>query len=383
MSEGDQQIKQAIEWLEADSARKKRALFREEVETVAAALELTIPQQTELYEALLDKQIYDDDCEELEGDISSDSLGDAIPNVEELNLHGKVNSSLRKLLEHKVLSAQEEQILGQKIDLGKDAFSDGSNALEKKIYNEASQAREGFITCNLRLVWKYAVYYSEISTIDAEDLFQEGILGLVKAVEKFDYKRNLKFSTYAVWWIRQSITRSIINNGATIRLPVYVHNNVSQLKKAKKLLLADNPLEKPSYERLADELNWNLDKTIFISQISALETSSLSDFEEWQLDSISSLSLKDYNQSILEHKSELSWVQSVVDQLDPRTKDVIYRRFDLHDRGLEETLEMIGQDYDITRERIRQIEAKGLEKLRKKFIDIGINADNFYDRFDR
>ncbi|MDP3731060.1 MAG: sigma-70 family RNA polymerase sigma factor [bacterium] len=268
------------------------------------------------------------------GDISSDS----------------VQMYLREIGQYALLRAEEEVDLAKKVLVGDEA------------------ARQRLILSNLRLVVSIAKkYIGRSANLTLLDLIQEGNIGLARAVEKFDYKRGFKFSTYATWWIRQAITRALADQARTIRIPVHMVETINKYQQVVRRLVQDLGRE-PLPEEIASEMNMDIEKVRHIIKISQdtipLETpvgdddedSILADFipdEESVAPSVSAARriLKDH-------------LMEIIADLTPREQKILEMRFGLND-GVLHTLEEVGKVFNVTRERIRQIEAKALEKIRQ------------------
>ena len=236
--------------------------------------------------------------------------------------------------------------------------------LAKRIEEGDPIAKQELAEANLRLVVSIAKRYVGRG-MSFLDLIQEGNMGLMKAVEKFDYKKGFKFSTYATWWIRQAITRSIADQARTIRIPVHMVETINKLVRIQRQLLQDLGRE-PTPEEIGAEMDLPTEKVRNIMKISqepvSLETpiweeddSHLGDFIE---DSEAMRPDEYTNQELLKEQ-----LNEVLDTLTDREENVLRLRFGLED-GQTKTLEQVGQQFGVTRERIRQIEAKALRKLR-------------------
>lgn len=281
---------------------------------------------------------------DIDGDLGDD-LEFALSN-EGIGMDDPVKIYLKEIGHVPLLSAEEETQLAQRMKVG-DAF-----------------AKKRLIEANLRLVVSIAKRYVGRG-MQFLDLIQEGNLGLIKAVEKFDYTKGFKFATYATWWIRQSITRAIADQARTIRIPVHMVETISKVKKISGQLLHENGHD-ATPEEIAERIDMPVEKVREIMRIAydpvSLETpvgeeddSHLGDFipDEHAIDPVEAVS-----NSLL--KEELD---KLLGTLTEREAQVLRMRFGLDD-GQAHTLEEVGAAFDVTRERIRQIEAKAMRKIR-------------------
>ena len=322
-----------------------------ELMTALQEQELTPDEIDDLYETFSNKgiEIVDDSNRaqaEVDEDKSEEEVDIDLSIPEGISIDDPVRMYLKEIGRVPLLSADEESALAKRMEAG-----------DEKAQKELAEA-------NLRLVVSIAKRYVGRGMLFL-DLIQEGNLGLIKAVEKFDYNKGYKFSTYATWWIRQAITRAIADQARTIRIPVHMVETINKLIRVSRQLLQQLGRE-PSPEEIAEAMEISVERVREIMKIAqepvSLETpigeeedSHLGDFIEDQdapapAEAASFMLLKEQ-------------LEEVLDTLTEREERVLRLRFGLDD-GRARTLEEVGQNFGVTRERIRQIEAKALRKLR-------------------
>ena len=290
-----------------------------------------------------------------------DGLGIVVADLES-SLDDPVRMYLREIGRVPLLTAEEEVRLAQIMERGK-AERLKPVPVRRSIL-EGEEAQRRLTEANLRLVVSVAKKYIGRG-MNLLDLIQEGNIGLIRAVEKFDYTKGYKFSTYATWWIRQAITRAIADQARTIRIPVHMVETINRLIRISRRLLQDLGRE-PTSEEIAEQMEISAEKVREIIKVSqepvSLETpigeeddSHLGDF----LEDHTALAPAD----AASHQLLKEQVEDVLDSLTERERKVLQLRFGLDD-GRSRTLEEVGKEFHVTRERIRQIEAKALRKLR-------------------
>jgi RNA polymerase primary sigma factor len=294
--------------------------------------------------------------------------------LEHVGTDDTVGLYLKEMSRVSLLSVEEELSLAKRIEAGREARVElVENAPEmtkereqelRALAKDGEQAWEHLIKANTRLVVSVAKKYIGRG-VPFLDLIQEGNLGLMKAVEKFDYTRGFRFSTYATWWIRQAITRSIADQGRTIRIPVHMIDRIRELYKVSHEL-EQNLGRKPFANEIAEVMKVNIRKVQWMMRISWLPLSLESPVGDEEDSELGMFVEDDQTPSPMEvtYKSMLrDKIDEVLNSLSPREARILRLRFGL-DNGRSYTLEEVGQKFGLTRERIRQIEGKALRQLR-------------------
>ena len=356
-----------------EEAKLKRGVISSEELMNQFRGETLTPEQLDRIYEILENQKIDilntDDSEELSADFfqeteegeqegaeaegveseEEDSLTD-IKVPDGVSLDDPVRMYLKEIGKIALLNAEQEQALAMKIISGTEA--------------EATEAKKRLAESNLRLVVSIAKRYLGRG-MQFLDLIQEGNLGLLKAVDKFDCTKGFKFSTYATWWIRQSITRSIADQARTIRIPVHMVETINRLVRTQRQMIQELGRE-PTPEELAERLNTPVARIRDIMQISQEPVSFETPIGEEEDSHLGDFIQDDNSQVPVDAAAERllhEQLMSVIDQLSERERKVLLLRFGLLD-GKPRTLEEVGKKFNVTRERIRQIEAKALRKLR-------------------
>lgn len=283
---------------------------------------------------------------------------------------------LREIAHHELLTAQEEVALAQRLEAGKAALAElaaaGPELGDERRHelelaaDDGERARRRLIECNLRLVVSVARRYLGRG-LSFLDLVQEGNIGLQIGVEKYDWRRGFRFSTYVYWWIRQAVTRAIADQSRTIRLPVHVTEFLTKTARAERELAAELGRE-PTIDEVAQYLDIDPERINEARRAArmplSLETPLGEDGELTRGDLIGDEGAADAAKESAEASDLSERLESALDELHPRERQVLRLRFGL-DRGHERTLGEVGEELGVSRERIRQIEAEALAKLRR------------------
>ncbi len=352
-------MKDIITTLVEMSKKSDNALYVADVEKVISEKGVAIDEEKKdrLYEELdkvgITMMVEDEEPEDdkILSDVDDEPTEEELENIElavpeGISIEDPVRMYLKEIGKVPLLSAEEEKELAMRMEKGDE------------------DAKKRLAEANLRLVVSIAKRYVGRGMLFL-DLIQEGNLGLIKAVEKFDYKKGYKFSTYATWWIRQAITRAIADQARTIRIPVHMVETINKLIRVQRQLLQELGRE-PYPEEIAEKMNLPVDRVREIQKISqepvSLETP-IGEEEDSHLGDF----IQDDNVPVPSEAAAETMLKEQLDEvlktLTEREKKVLRLRFGLDDQRAR-TLEEVGKEFDVTRERIRQIEAKALRKLR-------------------
>jgi len=314
--------------------------------------EKDIESLEKLYDELADNSIKIKETQDLLEEESDTDLEKKFKNVDLNSLpFDSVQTYLREIGRVPFLTADEEKELARRIE------------------EDDEEARKKLALANLRLVVSIAKrYVGRSPSLSLLDLIQEGNIGLFKAVEKFDYRKGYKFSTYATWWIRQAVTRALADQARTIRIPVHMVETISKYMQVKRSLLQDLGRD-PLPAEIASEMGLPVEKVRHIQKISqdivSLEAPVGDDSDESSLLGEFVKDEKELSPKVIAGRELLrERLDAIILDLSPREQKILRMRFGLDD-GITHTLEEVGKEFGVTRERIRQIEAKSLEKIRK------------------
>ncbi len=334
-----------------EQGKLKGKLTTKEINDALEELDYDVEQMDKLYDTLEANniEIIEDFISEIDMNLTNEASGEELESslyAEGINIDDPVKVYLKEIGRVPLLTAEEE------IDLATRMAEGDPNA--RKRLSEA----------NLRLVVSIAKRYVGRG-MQFLDLIQEGNLGLIKAVEKFDHTKGFKFSTYATWWIRQAITRAIADQARTIRIPVHMVETINKVKKVGSQLLHKNGHD-PTSEEIAAELDMPVEKVREIMRVAqepvSLETP-IGEEEDSHLGDFIPDEDAPAPSEVASHTLLKEQLGEVLGTLTPREEKVLKLRFGLED-GRSRTLEEVGKEFSVTRERIRQIEAKALRKLR-------------------
>ena len=330
-----------------ESGKQKGRLTTKEISDALEELDYDVEQVDKLYDTFeaYNIEIVEDDGGESIAPASNEEL-ESVLSADGISIDDPVKVYLKEIGRVPLLSAEEEVELAIRM-------SEGDVAAKKRL----SEA-------NLRLVVSIAKRYVGRG-MQFLDLIQEGNLGLIKAVEKFDHTKGFKFSTYATWWIRQAITRAIADQARTIRIPVHMVETINKVKKVNSQLLHENGHE-PTNEQIAEKLEMPVEKVREIMRVAqepvSLETP-IGEEEDSHLGDFIPDEDAPAPSDVASHTMLKEQLAGGLSTLTPREEKVLRLRFGLED-GRSRTLEEVGKEFNVTRERIRQIEAKALRKLR-------------------
>ncbi len=377
-----ERVKRAASALLDQEVRRHREIPNDRVERAIQESALSKEESLALHERLGEEGVaitFDKEEDEAVAD-------DTLPESEETKADQAVSrdllrACLAEIAARPLLTWEEEAQLTRKIGdarRAEQAISDGELAKTPEVVRTieaGAAAKRRLVLAHMRLVLSIARRYRYRSDLDLLDLMQEGAAALLRAAEKFDPDRGVRFSTYAVWWVREGITRAIADGGSFVRIPVGLANQIRRLRGVERDLREANDGREPTAAELAQSLEWDLQRTAMVGGLARSTVISL----ESQLPGTEGLSLGETLESEIptpEHfyaQMELAMLlNKAVEGLPPREKTIITHRFGLAKPSEEETLEQIGQELGVSRERVRQLQERAIEKLRAKLEEIGL-----------
>jgi len=357
----DPDVDRAVDDLCADYERTGLPLELSRIERMASVRKLSFPQIEQIMDRLAVASV------SVIGGASESEASSETPSMEVAG--GDIEDHVRGILDHRLLTAEKESELGRAMAAGRAAALEicagRDTARARDAVARGEQSRDQMASANYRLVWSWSTKYAAMTGIDRLDLFQDGVIGLLRAVDKFDAEIGFRFSTYAVYWIRQAIQRAIADKGRTVRLPVWVHDQVLRLGRATRLLWRELGV-RPSIAKLAEELAMDRDRVAFLQALAdlvpaSLDAHTLGGEGDPLVETVAGD--QDTPEQCAEREELAEIVRRAIHTLPPGVREIMFRRAGIgNDRA--ETLETIARSFGITRERVRQLEAKGLAKLR-------------------
>lgn len=359
----DSDVDRAVDDLSADHERTGLPLELSHIERMASIRKLSFAQVAQVMDllALANVPVISDAGE------PEDAVETAPPDLG----GGYIEDYICRILDHTLLTAQQEVELGRAVAAGRAAREeivagrDTSRARDALARGE--QSRGKMASANYRLVWSWATKYAAMTGLDRLDLFQDGVIGLLRAIDKFDPELGSRFSTYAVYWIRQAIQRAVADKGRTVRLPIWVHDQVLRLERATRLLYRELGA-RPSITSLAEELAMDRDRVAFLQALAdlipvSMDALTLGGEGDPLVETLASEQDTPEQRAEREELAEL--VRQAIRELPRGIKEIVFRRAGIgNERG--ETLEAISATFGVTRERVRQLEVKGIEKMRTR-----------------
>ena len=354
-------FEKALEDLDDDAFRNKGKLDRSHVDKLYARRGISADQAVAIEKAL-----------QTEGVVIIEETAESIPSLESAGA-GLRSTALDYLVSvakrYPFLDAREEVECGEAIQAAfelRDKESFQHDALAERVFARAEAAKSKLITRNIRLVVKTAFEWQFRNRLDVDDLVQIGLIGLMRASDKFDPNWGTRFSTYAAWWIRQAMQRGIADQGSTIRIPAYMQESITKYRRVRRTLKFGDTYNGTQIKSIAESLAWTEEYTAKVAEFAEQRLVSLDapigSNGETKVGDVLSDDRPTPAEAYMQTERAKRVIR-IVEQLgDERLIDIIKRRFGFG--GSSETLQEIGDDYGITRERIRQLESLALQKLR-------------------